>query len=359
MAAGMHRPRLHLNKALEAPQRRLDSEARTPQAVRTCRAPHLLLLATTLLPVRSMATLRHARTSFSLFILSLTAQAAFCELHHVFRPSEGFIPEPAEAAQHNQLVAMPRREDADLYQAFVVNLRPSRHARMVQVLKAANLSATFVGAVTYNSAFVKHLLKEMMYWPYGPAPLACWRSHYAIWEHIVERNISMAVIFEDDIDLELDVATTLPPVLRTQPKAGWDIAYLGGCDQAWDEGSYTVVDATYKLHTPHMVLCTHAYILTLRGAHQLVGELGTIHEGVDHEIRFIWQRENPPITAMLLQPNLAVQLPRSRGTSDVTQGDTDIHQQTLRNSTVRAIMHQQLIQAWGQTSTYDKYVSST
>lgn len=71
----------------------------------------------------------------------------------------------------------------------------------------------------------------------SPAKVACWHSHISAIRRFVEkqglhdhlRGDDVAVILEDDIDMEKDVATYLSQIWTFLP-AGWDIVFLGTYD---------------------------------------------------------------------------------------------------------------------------------
>ncbi|KAG8220694.1 hypothetical protein J3R82DRAFT_2986 [Butyriboletus roseoflavus] len=72
----------------------------------------------------------------------------------------------------------------------------------------------------------------------SPAKVACWHSHISAIRRFVEgqdshdhrRGDDVAVILEDDIDMEKDISTRLSQVWAFLP-AGWDIVFLG----TWDD----------------------------------------------------------------------------------------------------------------------------
>ena len=72
----------------------------------------------------------------------------------------------------------------------------------------------------------------------SPAKVACWHSHISAIHRFVERQDAhdhrragddVAVILEDDIDMEKDISTRLSQVWTFLP-TGWDIVFLGTCD---------------------------------------------------------------------------------------------------------------------------------
>ncbi|KAI0932789.1 hypothetical protein AcV5_010478 [Taiwanofungus camphoratus] len=133
-----------------------------------------------------------------------------------------------------------------------------------------------------------------------PAKVACWFSHLEVIERIansalpqvktkptsqndtkktVGKMISddVAVVLEDDIDMEWDIRRRLQSVWSALPDA-WDIVFLGHC---WsNETHYPAlsVNVTYTaspvprttLHPSYAPKCTHAYALSRTGARRLL-----------------------------------------------------------------------------------------
>ena len=62
--------------------------------------------------------------------------------------------------------------------------------------------------------------------------LACWHSHWRVIRSIANGQDSVALVLEDDIDMELDIRQRLLGIWDSLPSA-WDIVFLGAdpyCD---------------------------------------------------------------------------------------------------------------------------------
>ncbi|KIJ58507.1 hypothetical protein HYDPIDRAFT_163280 [Hydnomerulius pinastri MD-312] len=125
----------------------------------------------------------------------------------------------------------------------------------------------------------------------SPAKISCWYSHVSAIRQFVDRTDAhiddVAVILEDDIDMEMDTADRLSQVWTVLP-AGWDIVFLGHC---WsNESSYPAltrpsshaspdnissssIEGATNLHPSFAPKCTHAYALSLSGARRLLQHL--------------------------------------------------------------------------------------
>jgi GR25 family glycosyltransferase involved in LPS biosynthesis len=90
----------------------------------------------------------------------------------------------------------------------------------------------------------------------------CFLSHLLIWKDIIERKIPFTTIFEDDV-LFHNQWKELAPVYFEMTPTDYDIMYLGS--QFLKSSSYHIDKVP--------VYCTHAYIISLKGAIKLYNML--------------------------------------------------------------------------------------
>ena len=104
----------------------------------------------------------------------------------------------------------------DFGKIYVLNLetREDRHDEMALIAAASGLKLEFIAGV--NS---KTLDTQTLPDTYGTteiilelAHLACYRGHANIWRQIVEDGVETALIFEDDIDWDLNIREIVPRV---------------------------------------------------------------------------------------------------------------------------------------------------
>jgi glycosyl transferase family 25 len=117
---------------------------------------------------------------------------------------------------------------------FVISLERAvdRRAHMTRLLEGLGIEAEFVPAVDgraltardrsqYDSRLARLNYRSEM----TDAEIACYLSHYRIYERICREGLPMALIMEDDID----VAPNLKPLLRdlaSQPEPEWTVVRL-------------------------------------------------------------------------------------------------------------------------------------
>jgi len=100
--------------------------------------------------------------------------------------------------------------------------------------------------------------------------IACMLTHRRTWELIVAENISISLIFEHDAramvpTTTLNVQDTIASVNMVDSQ--WDILNLGRC---WDFCSTTKQTNQTNIVTSASPGCSHAYVITLKGAKQLL-----------------------------------------------------------------------------------------
>jgi len=168
------------------------------------------------------------------------------------------------------------------------------------------------------------------------AAVSCWHSHVKALREIVRRQLNVAIVFEDDIDIEWDVERLLKLQLPFLPD-DWDIVYLGHCfSQEYDS---PLVPGSALLRPTKHTLCTHGYAVSLRGATRLLRYLRSpdyaFSRPIDHAIKDLYQMHD--IKSYSIYPPVVVQT--KSDVSDIT-GTVETHwkvKEALVDSTVERL----------------------
>lgn len=128
--------------------------------------------------------------------------------------------------------------------------------------------------------------------PLKLAQLACWHSHYRLLRTIADGEDDVAIVFEDDIDMEWDLSYRLSAMWPALNDTNWDIVMLGHChSQEWH---HPPLRGSPFLHPSKHVLCTHAYAVTRTGARKMVrylrSEAFAYSRTVDHAFQHLQSR---------------------------------------------------------------------
>ncbi|KAJ7788569.1 hypothetical protein B0H14DRAFT_2947991 [Mycena olivaceomarginata] len=158
--------------------------------------------------------------------------------------------------------------------------------------------------------------------------IACWHSHLSVIQRVsTHRPNEVALILEDDVDMEEDITERLSAIWSLLP-SDWDIIFLGHC---WSNESYhpplglssssdLSSSVSTRLHPSHAPLCTHAYALSPTGAQRLLLDLTyprfAYSRAIDHALA--WVVQSGRLNAFSVVPSVVVQ--RKIGNSDVGMG---------------------------------------
>src|SRR3989442_3393968 len=107
--------------------------------------------------------------------------------------------------------------------------------------------------------------------------IGCWLSHYNLWKHIVNNNLDNVLILEDDAEPINEYNNKIQGVLASIP-GDYDLVYLGCMGSCSVSGHmYTKIiygkenkNYNEKLMIPTRPMCTHAYLLSNKGAKKLI-----------------------------------------------------------------------------------------
>ncbi|KAJ1676308.1 hypothetical protein EV182_008449 [Spiromyces aspiralis] len=125
--------------------------------------------------------------------------------------------------------------------------------------------------------------------------IGCWKSHLRVWQDIVKSGYQTAMIFEDDIDLPLNIHAIMRTTIdilsanssRSVPGSkdpGYDLVFVGGCGLR--ESTNPPLTSDFRLlRKSYWPSCLHAYMLTIDSARKLLQLFSTaISDPIDVSI---------------------------------------------------------------------------
>ncbi|RHZ73606.1 hypothetical protein Glove_230g204 [Diversispora epigaea] len=213
---------------------------------------------------------------------------------------------------------------------YVLNLkrRSDRREKMSLLLDYFNLEYEFFPAFDANSPEVeKEYQSVIKQSKLRKSEIACTLSHLKIYQSIINNNLKSALIFEDDIDLEVDIELQINEILPYLPK-DWEMFYIGHC---------CVEDLREPFNYPTLFIstrpsCTHAYAVSNIGAQKLLSILVKLNNPLDCVL--VDLIEAGKIKSFSVEPPLAVQWRLGMG-SDIAVSDPSWVDQQLKNSTLK------------------------
>ncbi|CAG8664720.1 14571_t:CDS:1 [Dentiscutata erythropus] len=215
---------------------------------------------------------------------------------------------------------------------YVINLeyRIDRYRKMKVLGNYLHLNLDIIKAVNkYDRVAISKLNKSGL----SAGVKACYLSHYSIFESIVKNGYENGLIFEDDIDIEINITNIMTEVYRKLP-SDWDMLYLGHCSE---RGSYIETGLTiHVLYKSEHPKCTHAYAVSAKGAKKLLEKLNIIDPYYHLDMQIVDLIMAGEIISYSIHPPIVVQFKGVTDLSDVSpgiEGGTD----PLMNSTLRIL----------------------
>ncbi|KAF8587145.1 hypothetical protein K439DRAFT_1630994 [Ramaria rubella] len=150
-----------------------------------------------------------------------------------------------------------------------------------------------------------------------PAQISCWHSHYQVLRRIAEGEDEVAIVLEDDVDMEWDLERRLRRMWGALPE-DWDVVMLGHChSQEWTKPA---LKGTTTLHPATHTLCTHAYAVNRRSAQHIVRRLRSepfaYSRTIDHAMQHLSMYHH--VKVFSVYPPVVIQTYESE--SDITPG---------------------------------------
>lgn len=156
------------------------------------------------------------------------------------------------------LDSSPERYQHAEQQLLALGITPQRYAAVY----GKDLTPEQVDACYDTAANLQYFRRSL-----SPGELGCYLSHRGIWQKMVDEQIPLAIVLEDDIDVD----PRLPAAIQTLTTlTGWDHIKLSD-DR--DAAGYQEkpLDATFRLaNFKQIPNCTTGYAVTLSGAKKML-----------------------------------------------------------------------------------------
>ncbi|XP_074596201.1 glycosyltransferase 25 family member-like [Brevipalpus obovatus] len=178
-----------------------------------------------------------------------------------------------------------KKDKLGMNEIYIINLkrRPKRLERMIKTLNRLGVDAKVWPAVDGKELSMANLIRNNIAMmdgyvdPYRKMPMtfgeiACFLSHYQIWQEVVERNYSKVIIFEDDVRFEREFRTKWIKHLENLEEY---ISYGGKVDFVY-LGRMVLVNRTEEKAPvegfvyPEYSYWANGYMLTSTGAKKLL-----------------------------------------------------------------------------------------
>lgn len=173
-----------------------------------------------------------------------------------------------------------------IQQVFVINL-PKRTDRWEQVKKAFEYTGLDLNrweatdGKTLSPDYVRQVTSTFCNYFCSNSMIGIWLSHYKLWKHIAENNLTNVLILEDDAKPVENFNEKFNKYWTNMP-SNWDIIFLGcfQCDGS-TSGKRDNINGNKHLFIPDFPAGMHGYMISNAGAKKLVRELKDVEYHID------------------------------------------------------------------------------
>ena len=201
------------------------------------------------------------------------------------------------------------------YPIYIINLpsRIDRRTESIALMQTIDLEAFLVPAYPVRSPEILPSNRNRNNLFFTSTELACWTSHMRVWITIAHNTSGCnddrwSIIFEDDIDLEMDTVH----IMQSLPSSIWaeaDLIYLGHCANPPGKLIYQFPTHNYRVHQALHPSCTHAYAIRSRTARILMSSLSSPSQPIDNAI--VQLAKQLHLVVYSIHPPLVIQKPVS------------------------------------------------
>ncbi|GAA0559943.1 glycosyltransferase family 25 protein [Rheinheimera aquimaris] len=163
------------------------------------------------------------------------------------------------------------------FPVWLINLdsNPERYKSAAEQLDKLGFQAERFSAIygknlseqAINACYDSKLNREKFRRPLSAGEIGCYLSHRTLWQRMVDEQIPLALILEDDIDLEAEFVTVLQKISQLD---NWDMIKLADDRDGKGEQKLALGDGYELVNFAKVPNCTTGYALTLQGAKKLL-----------------------------------------------------------------------------------------
>ena len=124
----------------------------------------------------------------------------------------------------------------------------------------------------------------------SPGEIGCYASHLMVWRTIVARNLTYALVLEDDVRIEADAAQVVRELIHILPR-GWDFVHMSGKPRSRNFAARPISKLPGSRNLVRYARVPDgamAYLISRQGAEKLLAPRAR-SAPVDTDIRRPWQ----------------------------------------------------------------------
>jgi glycosyl transferase family 25 len=179
----------------------------------------------------------------------------------------------------------------------IINLasEEARWAAVCRQFRAAGLEPLRLEAVSgrdltpeqVGSLYSEALNRTQYHAPLRPGELGCYASHIAVWRDLLSARDPWVAVFEDDVDIDADLARTLTAIERLP--VDWDVIKLIGRRREAPRARMHLAGTRNLISYRRVPGLTSAYVIHRRGAEKLLARRVPFGRPIDVDMRHWWE----------------------------------------------------------------------
>lgn len=155
--------------------------------------------------------------------------------------------------------------------------------KFIEAIDGKNLNEKGISKAYNKEKSIRALGREMT-----KSEIGCALSHLSVYKQMIDQNIEIAIVFEDDIQIEKGF-TSIMNTIKKLP-SDWELVLLG-YHRGGVEHKKTISSSRYKrkitdkytlVRLIRLGLGSYGYLINLQGAKKLVKQLETIKKPIDN-----------------------------------------------------------------------------
>jgi glycosyl transferase family 25 len=153
---------------------------------------------------------------------------------------------------------------------------------------------------------------QRFYRPLSAGEIGCYASHLNVWRAMVDGCVPLALVLEDDMELDARMPVLLQAMEAMEATQAWDMVKLVGMRPAEAARKWPFIEGFDWVDCKRLPSQTGAYVIRLSGATKLARRAAPFSRPIDVELRHHWEFD---LKVLALSPYPAREAPTAQLTT--------------------------------------------
>ena len=153
---------------------------------------------------------------------------------------------------------------------------------------------------------------QRFYRPLSAGEIGCYASHLNLWRAMVDEGVPLALVLEDDMELDAHMPALLQAMEAVDAPKDWDMVKLVGMRPAEAARRWPLMEGFDWVDCKRLPSQTGAYVIRLSGAAKLARRAAPFSRPIDVELRHHWEFD---LKVLALSPYPAREAPTAQLTT--------------------------------------------